>query len=383
MVIVTLLADEWTQSTKGGISTLNRQLTLQLAKHPNVKVNLLIPKCSAEDKQDAEKYGIKVFEPEEYPGRDPIEWLAFPPEEFITDIVIGHGVKLGWQGKPIRKTCRCKWMHVVHTNPEELGMHKTYPGAISTGEDKHENEVKLCKSADMVAAIGPKLKDSISCSLADKEVFNLTPGLFDEFCNINRVFENKKNFYILVFGRGDSEDFRIKGFAVAAKTVAALNQEDPTYHLKVVGAPDGKQEELAEKLFEHGIDRNHLNVKRFYKDRKKLAELFSKVDLCLMPSATEGFGLTALEALSAGLPVLVSRNTGIAEALEKVVGGSQCIVKNENDWAKEIKKVRNNLNTCLDKAKHLRENYKKKYPWKDQCEELVEKMQNMCSGENI
>ena len=40
-----------------------------------------------------------------------------------------------------------------------------------------------------------------------------------------------------------------------------------------------------------------------------------------MPSRTEGFGLTALEALSAGLPILVSGNSGFAHALRHLPSG--------------------------------------------------------------
>ena len=65
---ITFLADEWTQSTKGGQSTFNRQLAKELARQPNVEVSILIPKCSPADKNDAETHNIKVFEPEECPG---------------------------------------------------------------------------------------------------------------------------------------------------------------------------------------------------------------------------------------------------------------------------------------------------------------------------
>ena len=65
----------------------------------------------------------------------------------------------------------------------------------------------------------------------------------------------------------------------------------------------------------------------FNESREKLARLFCEVDLVIMPSRTEGFGLAALEALSAGLPVLVSGNSGLGEALQEVPYGSNCVVE--------------------------------------------------------
>ena len=54
---------------------------------------------------------------------DPLDWLSFPPDNLDIQVVIGHGAKLGRQAQIIRKSHRCKWLHVVHTETEELAMH--------------------------------------------------------------------------------------------------------------------------------------------------------------------------------------------------------------------------------------------------------------------
>jgi len=99
-----------------------------------------------------------------------------------------------------------------------------------------------------------------------------------------------------------------------------------------------------------------------------------------MPSRTEGFGLTALEALSAGLPVLVSGNSGLAEAFKKVATGSNWIVASEEpkDWAKAISAVREkDSDVRLVECEMLREKYGVKYSWQKQCYSLVETMQKI------
>ena len=47
---VTLLANEW-GSSKGGLSTINRSLAIQLAKVANVEVTILVPESECGDKR--------------------------------------------------------------------------------------------------------------------------------------------------------------------------------------------------------------------------------------------------------------------------------------------------------------------------------------------
>jgi len=50
-------------------------------------------------------------------------------------------------------------------------------------------------------------------------------------------------------------------------------------------------------------------------DRNRLKELFSISDIYLMPSVSEPFGITALEAVQAGIPVVLSKRSGVTEVL--------------------------------------------------------------------
>ena len=382
---MTLLSSEW-RSTKGGVSTINRELAIQLAKHPNVQATVYLPECSEEDKRFAASHNVHLIEAEKLHGIHPDLWLSSLPAHHAVDCVIGHGVQLGKQVQLIKRHHDCKWIQVVHTDPEELGMFKNDADAISKGQENHKLEVKLCELSDQVVAVGPKLAEAFSGYLRpfqkDQNVLNLTPGIFSEFANVKQASEERRTFSVLLLGNGDSEDLQLKGYDIAAQAIAKLKDMPQPYKLKVVGVESGKEQQVAEVLLQQGISRDQLVVRGF-KEREQLAEQFCEVDLAIMPSRSEGFGLPALEALSAGLPVLVSGNSGLGEALKNVPHGSNCVVDSDDPkrWAEAIRSVRQKRrNVRLVEMKSICEEYAKVYSWEEQCRLLVQRMMNITSG---
>ena len=385
-VKVTILASEW-RSSNGGLSTINRELAIQLAKFPEVEITFFLPKCSPEDKKVALDHKVEIVEATPRPGFEKLDWLCFPPKDLQIDIIVGHGVKLGKQAQVIKDLKTCKWFQVVHTDPEELGMFKNVSNPISEGEEKHKTEVELCKMADHVVGVGPKLSEAFRSYLCgcnkDCNVFDLTPGVFEEFETVKQVSRSdRQQRRVLVFGRGDVEDFELEGFDIAGKAIAALQDT----RLVFVGAPDGKHEEIAKRLLEYGVPASRLNVKGFVQDCEGLKRLFQQADLAVMPSRTEGFGLTGLEAMSAGLPVLVSGNSGFGEALCSVAFGSSFVIKSEDPavWTAAIQKIWSKDRKCrLEEAVSLRDNYGRKYNWANQIKELVDRMVSLTYGRNV
>ena len=381
-VKVTILASEW-GSRKEELSTMNRELAIQLAKCPEVEITVFLPQCSQKDKKEALKYKVKIVEATPRSGFKQLDWLCSPPEDLQIDIVVGHGVKLGKQAQFIKDMKKCKWIQVVHTDPEECGMFKSYSYPISKDKDKHKTEVELCEMADHVVGIGPKLSEAFRSYLRgcqkDDYVLDFTPGVFEEFETVKQVPSERKPRSVLVFGLGDVESFKLKGFDIAGRAIAALKDT----RLVFVGAPEGKHEEITQRLNRCGVPLNRLRVRGFVKDRESLKRLFQEVDLVVMSSRTEGFGLTGLEALSAGLPMLVSHNSGFGEALSSVPFGSSFVVNSEDpaDWSAAIQKLwEKDRKIRVEEVKTLRDLYGRKYNWAEQIKGLVNKMINLAHG---
>ena len=128
-------------------------------------------------------------------------------------------------------------------------------------------------------------------------------------------------------------------------------------------------------------------MKPFLENRKDLATLLSTADLAIIPSRSEGFGLTALEVLSAGRPFLVTQTSGFGEALQDALPQSiTWIVDSEEPekWAEAIKSVREKgREAAIAECQTLRKSYGKKYIWESQCRDLVEKMVSLANGKHF
>ncbi|KAL9961131.1 hypothetical protein ACROYT_G030022 [Oculina patagonica] len=377
---VLFICDEW-GSSKGGLSTFNREFAVNLAKASTGKIKIHCYVCSSseEDRQDASKQGVNLITARRLPGSaDLMEGLKMPPSDLpYPHVVVGHGRKFGSAAHIISDRAKCWWVQFVHVFCEDLGKHKQESGAtsdaIEESEEKSEREIELCEAADLVVAVGSLLQRKYSKLLPDIRVEVITPGMFEKFVIQRPVkFLPAEEFRVFMFGRGSFEDFELKGYDIIAKALASLGRK---YELTFVGSPHGEQKKL-QKWFldETKIAKNQLNI-RGYCDYEKMKKMLRQADVIVMPSRTEGFGLVALEAISAGVPVLVSSECGIAKALKDVKGGKSVVVNSDKpeEWARrihdlsELKAEERNA-----RAIYLREQYGKIYNWQKECERFKE-----------
>jgi glycosyltransferase involved in cell wall biosynthesis len=76
-------------------------------------------------------------------------------------------------------------------------------------------------------------------------------------------------------------------------------------------------------------------------DRMKRATLFNAADVFVSPSLMETYGLTLIEAMSCGIPVVAFRTGGVPEAVPDE-GGILCEVLDANAFKTAIQKLRHN-----------------------------------------
>lgn len=179
-------------------------------------------------------------------------------------------------------------------------------------------------AADLVFAVGPKLKKSAEdklISLDSSKVIEVIPGLEQ----IEPCTKPPNKFSAMVFGRLGKEDDIIKqpsavvaAFADAHNEISHSLGSDPK--LILFGSdisPSDAYRDLTSlsKQYYNGL----LNIQPlpYETNRHHLLAELSKQTVCLMPSFHEGFGLVAWEAIAAGVPVILSKNSGVYEFIER------------------------------------------------------------------
>lgn len=99
------------------------------------------------------------------------------------------------------------------------------------------------------------------------------------------------------------------GFIAAAQKVLK-HREDTIF----IMAGDG---ELKEEMVQQAAERRIADKVLFpgFVDGKDISKLYQAADMFVMPSVSEPFGLTALEAMIHGTPTLVSKQSGVSEII--------------------------------------------------------------------
>ena len=403
------LCDEW-KSSKGGLSTFNREFAINLAEATagSMKIHCYVSNSDDRDREDAEQHGVNLIKARSVPGSaDPLECLKFPPSQLPKPhLVIGHGRKLGSPAYFLAQSTKCKWIQFVHVYCEDLGKYKESATAaedtIEENEKKHKMEIELCKAADAVVAVGSRLQQKYSRSLPNVEVEIITPGIVEKFCNESiesreyagvlsrtlnafKSYMFMKTFNVFMFGRATFEDLTLKGYDIVADAIGSLGEE---FELTFVGSSPGEHRNVERWFLQNTcIKRKQITIRGYCTDQDELKGMFHQSDLVALPSRTEGFGLVGLEAISCGVPILVSVESGVAEALQNVEGGNAVIVgSDEDEWARRISEVSSQSpEERQANARQLRENYRNVYSWKAECERfnrLIENVVKTANGES-
>ena len=353
-------------SVDGGLSHVITEMAKQLAKNEDVQVSCLVAETNKEQQDQAKADGVHLVQARNMEGFTPLACLAFPQDSIAdVDVVIGHGTAVGRHAQPLKTSYSSKWVHI----------------ACASSEINIKDELKLCKESDLTFAVGSDVAEECGRQLTfcGREVHGFIPGIFSELQMYKQGVNEREILSVITFYppaieiTADEEMYKIP-----AKAVGMLR--DDKYELIAVCAPNDNSEEMKVILRQHGVTRKQLKVRSHCKDLEICCRMFVEADLLILPflpSKSEDFGLIALQAISADLPVLVSSNCGLGNALKDLPHGDLFVVDSDEpeEWKKRIMAVqKKDRSQRLSEAREMRERYNKKYPWEGQCKAVLQKI---------
>lgn len=347
-------------SVAGGIQTVNREIACAIAKlEPMIECVAVVMFATDEERAHAGKNKIRLVA-----GNDEADWSStllspelenFSSEEVLA--IVGHSYFSGEQAVMLRDRFfhRSKVIHFIHMSPIDTEAIKEYrhENYVQEREKRVAQERKIAERADYVVCIGPRLWRSMRDQLVARQnlqsVTRLDCGLKTPQPGEERI--DPKRPTILCMGRTDS--INIKGLDIFARFAGHLTKSyarNPAYdklsglpRFVVRGAKGGDAERLESHLKDLALEAGRCSadicVRPYTTKQEDLKADYRGASIFVMPSREEGFGLVACDAISMGVPVIISDASGLAEVIREMamrhkMAIDDCIVSHDHETDK-------------------------------------------------
>jgi glycosyltransferase involved in cell wall biosynthesis len=326
---IVFFATAW-GSRHGGINAFNYDLCKALSElnYLDLKLICIVDEVKeGNELEEAKSFGIELLsipwqiEPRSYEKSvcSQLSYCGVSPKWML-----GHDAKTGSRAIEISKSFGAS-VAVFH--------HMDYAAYKSLQGRDDENLIieqrRILSAADVVFAVGPKLGNSARDSLRgvkDVNVIEILPGLTEV-----EGLERSSRFSAVTFGRLNPENNLLKQtrLAVASFASARNDRGNPLgqdAELTVIGLPPNERDHEHQSLLSlaEGYAKRVIPIHgwQFVEDRPRLFDHLRRQTVCMMLSLHEGFGLVGLEAISAEVPLIISKNSGLYHAVEKELKGS-------------------------------------------------------------
>jgi hypothetical protein len=159
-----------------------------------------------------------------------------------------------------------------------------------------------------------------------------------------------------------------KGVHVLIGAMPKILEKIPNVNFVIVGE-GGMKDYLAKEAWDFGVA-DHVFFTGFV-DEKTLISIYQASDAAVFPSLYEPFGITALEAMAAKTPIVVSDTGGLAEIVEHEKTGIKVYVDNSDSLAWGILRLLQNPILSNRIRRNAYEKVLREYDWNEIAEKTT------------
>ena len=205
---------------------------------------------------------------------------------------------------------------------------------------------------DKILAISKQDALTFSKISSPSKISIITPGIhWKDLCKVRR---NSNGATLLYLGRLSKN----KRLDRMINVLYHLKQKLPQVKLMIVGKDWGEKRKLTKLISKLNLTQN-IKFTGAVPDAK---EYYSKSDLFLLSSEYEGFGISVLEAMATGLPVIVSNIETMKELVENDKNGYLVNFDDYSAVADIIYKLLNDKNKYKKLSYHCKQ-FSRKFDW--------------------
>lgn len=283
--------------------------------------------------------GGSEFIPKEYLYRELPEWernaLRFIGEQGLRyEFINSHYWDAGIAGEHLARSLGIPHLHTPHS----LGiwklreMERDFPESRNRFEEKYNfterirHEQDIYSDCDMVIATTPSQMDMLQedYKVAEKKCRMIPPGYDDnKFFPVGAATRQGIRQRLGLTGKAVLGLGRLapnKGYDLLINAFAVLAQREPDaiLHLAIGGEVLGEvEQQLLDELKQQTEALGLAEKVRFsgYVPDEELADYYRAADLFVLSSRYEPFGMTAVEAMACGTPVVVTIHGGLWRAV--------------------------------------------------------------------
>ncbi|KAI8482574.1 hypothetical protein Bbelb_397220 [Branchiostoma belcheri] len=371
---------------KVGSSFLNRQAVETIReREPDIHVPVFstVLQATQDDKQDAQQDGVELLLPKLEPGdprTDPSpDWLTFDHRSKYPHLpskvksIVGHADVTSRAALNIKED-RCPEAKVILIHND-----------ISDDTQGNNSAFQNAQEADVVFSVGNKTFDHFENQFRATPV-DKQPKHFEFLPRPSKIFEHTKASYkdtktmvVLSIGRVKSVD-NLKGHDLVANAtdIVAVKRNMECRMRGII--EEGCLTSHKDILQTHFRTKNLKPTLLPYGTLKELHNDMLKAHLVVIPSEDEPFDLVGLDAIAAGIPVLVSDKSGLADFMNKISrefyhstvpmeGNKEGNVK---QWARCIEQVLSHCEAEFERAARCRDKLLSSKYWEESHQQLID-----------